>query len=340
MSEDVMGTGCEVSLSNVRTNGKEIAESFQLNVGNALEKAKHLILEQAQLDERGEDVTMEELELRQSKTDSFLNGINNSLHISHLATIAEADHLKFKRQKEMEAMNPLMDAYVVASSVVNRKINYVARQMSKTMENLENLEREGVYMDRLGTADNILNTSMASGPVKKRGRKKRKDGDDIEDSDFEPDAGRGDLDYAEDARFDSRVAEEYVTLSGEVKQFEPGMKPSELLLHVEGLQYVFDRSVANANHIGEGLKKIIELERFSGARPYGNSRVGIPAITQPSPSGRLMGRRDGGGRVVFDGNGVRRGIGNVGAGGTVPREMTVEELENLVEMQRNESEID
>lgn len=298
-------------------NGASAKESAPANMGAVLEKAMSLFMEQAQMGTNGSDVTLADIELSEAKATSFLNAINNALSMSHLANLVEAEKLQFKRTKEMEVYNPMLEAFAVASHAVGKKMHYVARQMNRTVDNLESYEAEGVFLDHLGSMDNLLAV---------KGKLKHEVGGDGFGQNWEPEG-------SEAADLGPR---EYVNVRGERKEFAPGRKPNELILHLDGLQYVFDRTLQNMSDITTSIDNLVKSERYSGAKPWGNSRAGIPTVTQPSRAGTIRRRIEA----------QQREVGRVGASrvdgeereeigatfeGTVVREMSFEELAELVE---------
>lgn len=328
-----------------------------VNVSSLLNRGFELCAEQAQMGVNPEMQDVESLMVSNLKGDTFLNSITNAMTVEHLAHIAEAGDTKFQRREEMKVYNPLLYAFGRASGVVSEKVDYFARQMERTMGRLIDYESEGIYLDHLGSVHpndvaNIVEWEDPNGGGRFEGSK----GKPKSVTAFGDKPKGGTAWYKQDVIGDAVALPKpskgmsersYVTDQGEVKEFKPGTSPAELLMHLDGLQYIFDKSLSNMAHLTNGIDSLVKSERHSGARPWGNSRNGIPAVAQPwgiprrgVGEGRdemraLLNGGDVGGENAES---VKAGAlqGNVSGSGV--REMTQEEVFRILEMQKAENE--
>lgn len=338
----------------VREDAPKLPEKL-IDMQPVLQKAMQLFSEQAQMNIEGKEIGLADIELSEAKANAFLNAINNAISIQHLSNVVSASDLEFKREKEMQVYNPMLDAHAIASDAVNRKMGYVARQMNRTVKNLEGYEEEGVYLDSLGSVDGILKNVrpglMSTGSNGGAGSKKKSG------QNWEVDVFRGGVeDFGEElvekvgGGAEEEGDREYVNCWGERKVFPPGKKPAELMLHLDGLQYVFDKTLGNMAAITSSAGRLLQDQRYSGAKQWGNSRAGVPAVYQPSKANQILRRaeseqstrekelekelellrRHDKAVVVNDGSAVS-GIGSGGSGvANQIRQMSKEEVEAIL----------
>lgn len=295
-----------------KSNGKG-----NVDFSGVLEKAMELFKEQAQMGTDGKLMGLAEIELSEARANAFLNAITNTLSVSHLTNLAEAEGTQFKRRDEMSVYNPMLHSFAVASHSVERRMDYVARQMGRTMDRLEDYEAEGVYLDSLGSLESLVGGSAGGG--RKTGAPTTQDWESgLGDSGSGGIGGGG---------FSER---EYVNKYGEVKEFEPGRKPNELMLHLDGLQYLFDKTLGNMSMITTSIDKLVQSERYSGSRPWGNSRAGIPSLNQPSGAGRIVQRLEKNVTEAAKLSGGGSGSGADGGSGARVREIGMAELGDII----------
>ena len=331
--------------ANLPASGESVGSG--VDVASLLKRGFELCVEQAQMGTNPGMQDAEAIILANLRSDTFVNSITNAMTVGHLSHIAEAGDTQFQRRKEMEVYNPMLDAFSVASEVVNEKIHYVARQIKRTMGRLKSYEHDGVYLDKLGSVNPnaVGNVSgwangKGTGGEKKDGEKKGgKGGQDWYDGEFEEDES----DMVGEKEVSPR---QYITDRGEVKEFEEGAAPNELLMHLDGLQYLFDKSLGNMQALTNGIDALVKSERHSGARPWGNSRNGIPTMMQPWGIPKRSGIGGGGGgkeemRALLNGGsagGAASGeVIERGVSGGVVREMSEAEIFSLLEKQKEEN---
>lgn len=269
---------------------KNQAPESAIDYETYMRKAVELFKSQMQLGENPGVVDIASLELSEAKANSFLNALNNIISVGHLTTLVEADGMKFERAREMEAMNPLLRSFSVAANSSERVVGYISRQMDRTIDKIEDLERSGVF---------LRNTVCA--PI---------------------DMGK------------SRKGDEGGRFVGDAEllgaAMDPENDPNMLLGHVGNLHSAFTGAVDNLTKITEGVSKVINLERSSGGRPMGNSRIGIPS----SGAGGSLRRLGGGGGAAARANQALGAI--AGDIGSAPREMSSAELMEILRRQRED----
>ena len=87
-----------------------------------IDKALVIFKEQSLVDE---DITESDLlgiELKKAKANSFLDSINNLISMSHTIDLVTADKHKFSREKELLALNPLLDSFKLSAEACKSSV--------------------------------------------------------------------------------------------------------------------------------------------------------------------------------------------------------------------------
>lgn len=263
--------------------------SERIDFNRHLETVSQLVIDQAQL---SQDTTINDiaaLEMGEVRVGSYMNAITNMLGVTHLADIISADDVKFKRRDEMEVLNPLLQSYKAAARSSNRVVSYLARQLDRNVDAIEELEQEGIHVTDL--TDYALTTNNKE--LEKSLKRVPPDGDE------------------------------------EVANLDYRRNPDRILANIGHLHMAFDGAVDSVNKITGGMEKLLQLDRYSGSKPWGNMRAG-GAISSGAGASQVR-KLSAAVRPALEDN--SSGSGGPGISGGVnnnePREISAEELMEL-----------
>lgn len=117
--------------------------STSIDFKKLLDTAVELFKEQA-LISQDDGATLKDIELRRAKASSFLDALNNSLEVSHMAEIISARDKEFKRHQELAVMNPMLNSYELAANLCQKSMGYLVNRLNNAYENFDNLDMKEV----------------------------------------------------------------------------------------------------------------------------------------------------------------------------------------------------
>lgn len=268
-----------------------------INFEVALQQALSMFSDQALLTQDPDRISLESIELTKAKANSFLDSINNLLHVAHLNELIAADKMKFKRVDELAALNPLLQSFRLAAEASQRSVTFLVKEMDSI---IIDLEKEGKESYMLGSWEE--KGKKKQGKVERKRKRNRREEESYN--------GLGD----DDDEDDSYEYEENVHANGKIHEAQGEELKNNLSARMFYISQALSNSIDNMNKIGAGLTRVIQLERYSGARGWGNMK------SSPNQIGSIKGRQSGGDRDE-----------NLKEGGNGRRVLSADELRHAAE---------
>lgn len=124
-----------------------------IDFNEVIENATELFKTQATLGS-DDDADLEKVELVKAKANAALDAISNALEMSQLLELVKSKDHEFKRQIELEAMNPMLRSFKAIAVANEKAINRILLELDKLSEQPE------LNIDKMDYLNVMLNSCL------------------------------------------------------------------------------------------------------------------------------------------------------------------------------------